>query len=38
MRHARRPVTITGRGLERLHAYPEDDTARVMREGDDRLR
>ena len=30
-------VTITGWGLERLHAYPEDDKARVVRESDDRL-
>jgi hypothetical protein len=36
--HARWTVTITGWGLERLHAYLEDDKARVVREGDDRLR
>ena len=38
MPHARRTVTITGWGPERLHADPEDDAARVAREGDDRPR
>jgi hypothetical protein len=36
--HARRTATITGRGVKRLHADREDDTARVVRESDDRLR
>jgi hypothetical protein len=35
--HARWTVTITGGGLERLHAYLEDDKARVVRESDDCL-
>ena len=37
MLHARWTVTITGWGLERLHADLEDDKARVVRESDDRL-
>jgi hypothetical protein len=35
--HARWTVTITGWGLERLHADLEDDKARVVRESDGRL-
>ena len=38
MLHARWTVTITGWGLERLHADLEDDEARVVRESDGRLR